>query len=110
MTGSKREDAPTTIFEQNGRTDQLTPTDNNPYVENHCVKFLGKIILFQFQLLGRQLFIWVGERSCLLENIHLGAPISDINDHDLSENGCSTCIAGDIDSIGGDLAAKLSKA
>lgn len=78
---------------------------SNSYVENHCINFLEKIILFQLQLFGRQLFIWIGERPCTLDNLCLGLPSNDEDD----QTGCATCLAGDIDSPGADLAAKLGE-
>lgn len=81
----------------------LTLTNNNGspfYIENHCAKFFDKIILFQCQLFGQQFMIWIGESSCVLENIHMAIP---------REDGCMTCICGDIDSQGSDLAVRLSQ-
>lgn len=69
-------------------------------VVNHCAKILDEVVLFQFQVLGRQLFIWVGDRTKSLANLHMGIP---------SNDSCSTCIFGDLDSPGADLVAKLSK-
>lgn len=92
------------------QTQSQKQTLNHFPVRSHCVQFLNEVILLQWQMFGHQLFIWIGEKAegekGLLVNLHLGVPREST---EVLESLCSTCIFGDLDSPGADLAAKLGK-
>mmetsp|Transcript_46474 Transcript_46474/g.72469 ORF Transcript_46474/g.72469 Transcript_46474/m.72469 type:complete len:162 (-) Transcript_46474:1-486(-) len=74
-----------------------------PRVHNEIVKYLNRPVIFHVTMLDGSLFLWIGDAGLGLNDLQAAVPTR------YDSLPCVTCLRGDLDGPGTNLAQKLSK-